>query len=892
MDRQVVSDESSALQIGKFEITDSINANHMNMCRFAGPDDDGYEKAKKAVSFHVERIKSYNTAENRALVHNPKMLSGENVVVDLRGLKNTAVDHNFSVEVSKSLYFQDINNRRNHVYEDTSESYSWIWSSTDSKSSFTRWLCDGRGVFWITGRPGSGKSTLVKYLINHLKTKEYLSQSGHDQDWKIMSFFFDFRAGKGFANNFEGLLRSLLLQIISAEPEILASIRSYVIDDFDPELRLKWSVPTLRSALQTALVASSSNICLFADGLDEYEGSYRDLVDLFKDVESRLGANERPRVKICLASRPEPVLIVLLNESAGFRMQDCNASSISLYVSRRLEPILETDAGSEVRRLAERTSKMAEGIFLWAILATDDVIEQWACGTPFFEIEKGLQSLPTDLDDMYTRILGRIKSNHRREGILMLYLATYAAHTLTVEQLYMAVSISTAEGDVSIERPTSEIISSFARRVSAYTCGLLDVSYHPRGESESVQTTHDETAEFGSGFSGQSEPDNPVRTVDVKPLHETVRTFLERSEAARNFFKDEATNHCHGSELWLKVCCNYFDISCTTYKIRGIVPGIEWVRSFSYRFPLHQYTRKNLGWHAYMFEKDSEQSSYPFLDPILTQEIIDLFDLGDQLNENSGSTTPLNFAARYGLTFFCREKIAAGADVNESNGTPLLVATVNGHERTVKMLLEHGACLSRRHFVKILGNLSLLAIKEIWYSHRERWQKGDQESCEDLAPLHSVVESGAVNFDDLIVYLIMTGEDINAHAGTRGTPLHEILHKGSEFPIVEKMRVLIRNGASVNADGPEGKPLDLHLEKLRGYFLDLKEYVQRMQLLIDHGGISDHFDLDAMSWITNHIYALAGIASLVDRMEPKRKIFDYMDQITGKTRSKAEEKEF
>jgi hypothetical protein len=64
-------------------------------------------------------------------------------------------------------------------------------------------------------------------------------------------------AGKGFANNFEGLLRSLLLQINFDEPEILAIIRSYGIEEFDPELRLKWSVPTLRSAFRTALFAFS-----------------------------------------------------------------------------------------------------------------------------------------------------------------------------------------------------------------------------------------------------------------------------------------------------------------------------------------------------------------------------------------------------------------------------------------------------------------------------------------------------------------------------------------------------------------------------------------------------------------------------------------------------------
>jgi hypothetical protein len=113
------------------------------------------------------------------------------------------------------------------------------------------------------------------------------------------------------------------------------------------------------------------------------------------------------------------------------------------------------------------------------------------------------QSLPTDLDAMYTRILGRIKSNRRREGSLMLYLVCYAARTLTVEQLFVAVSISMAEGDVSIKRLSGELISSFARRVNAYTCGLSDVSYHQTTESRSAKIMSPLFRDLGYGFSDQ-----------------------------------------------------------------------------------------------------------------------------------------------------------------------------------------------------------------------------------------------------------------------------------------------------------------------------------------------------------------------------------------------------
>lgn len=46
---QVVENSSSALDYA-FEQKDFIHANHVDMCRFSGFDDDGYEKIKAGMS--------------------------------------------------------------------------------------------------------------------------------------------------------------------------------------------------------------------------------------------------------------------------------------------------------------------------------------------------------------------------------------------------------------------------------------------------------------------------------------------------------------------------------------------------------------------------------------------------------------------------------------------------------------------------------------------------------------------------------------------------------------------------------------------------------------------------------------------------------------------------
>ena len=77
--------------------------------------------------------------------------------------------------------------------------------------------------------------------------------------------------------------------------------------------------------------------------------------------------------------------------------------SIETYVNRRLSVTDQSDLPTEI---AER----ANGVFLWARFAIDDLIDGYAAGDTAGEIEERLRNLPEDLKDMYERILRRIRS--------------------------------------------------------------------------------------------------------------------------------------------------------------------------------------------------------------------------------------------------------------------------------------------------------------------------------------------------------------------------------------------------------------------------------------------------------------------------------------------------
>ncbi|KAF7510814.1 hypothetical protein GJ744_005914 [Endocarpon pusillum] len=57
-------------------------------------------------------------------------------------------------------------------------------------SSFVDWLEQGNGVYWINGKPGSGKSTLMNYITSEHQTKEVLTKWADGCDLVTASFYF------------------------------------------------------------------------------------------------------------------------------------------------------------------------------------------------------------------------------------------------------------------------------------------------------------------------------------------------------------------------------------------------------------------------------------------------------------------------------------------------------------------------------------------------------------------------------------------------------------------------------------------------------------------------------------------------------------------------------
>ncbi|RMJ05304.1 hypothetical protein CDV36_014041, partial [Fusarium kuroshium] len=153
-----------------------------------------------------------------------------------------------------SLKFPEMEARRNHVSHACPKTFRWILDSQDSSSdasydeaeddweynndddqggdttgsidsdmpmppypsdpptwdSLAEWLQSSQPVYWISGKPASGKSTLMKFILGHNRTELLLKQ--WQDNVRILSHFF-WRPGTELQQSIKGLLCSLLHQI-------------------------------------------------------------------------------------------------------------------------------------------------------------------------------------------------------------------------------------------------------------------------------------------------------------------------------------------------------------------------------------------------------------------------------------------------------------------------------------------------------------------------------------------------------------------------------------------------------------------------------------------------------------------------------------------------------
>ncbi|KAK7756498.1 hypothetical protein SLS62_001332 [Diatrype stigma] len=210
--------------------------------------------------------------------------------------------------ILKTLWFPEMNARENIIVDASKETVEWIFDDGPQEPELVRysrpdcefrsWLRSDEPMYWVNGKPGSGKSTVMKYLSHEQRTLECLDEKS--KSVVIARFFSTELCTNSLQKQVPGLLRTLLHQIFETSPDTLdETIKN------SPKITLKrsehdWSMADLEQILFQVTGTGDKLFCLFIDGLDEIEPTQQhQMSELLRSL------SQSVNVKICASSRPE-----------------------------------------------------------------------------------------------------------------------------------------------------------------------------------------------------------------------------------------------------------------------------------------------------------------------------------------------------------------------------------------------------------------------------------------------------------------------------------------------------------------------------------------------------------------------------------------------------------
>jgi len=404
------------------------------------------------------------------------------------------------MSLKTALAFPEMSLRSANVATAQEHTCDWIFETPEYK----RWLDSAfrpahHGILWIKGKPGAGKSTIMKHILR-------VSQK-RDGTGKFVSFFFNAR-GQGLVRSTEGMYRALLCRIIDNVPSLQ--------DMFDPNLvpifkEKGWPLELLKDLFREAVrqYRYEESLTCCVDALDECdEEEIRNMIALFEDI-GEMAASEELPFSVCFTSRHYPKITIAHVEEIEIDDLHGHQNDISEYVQRRLR-LLELQ--NKLReQLVTEIRRRSSGVFLWVVLVVGLLNKTKDQGNVHL-LHGRLREIPPDLHDLFDEILGRDKSDANFLPTMQWML--YAGRELTGPQLYFAVMISTDSLTEATIRWDTNLVNErvMGDFITASSKGFLEYRVFP---AQCIE----------SDLRGEPPMRYPERHI-VQFIHESVREFF------------------------------------------------------------------------------------------------------------------------------------------------------------------------------------------------------------------------------------------------------------------------------------------------------------------------------------------------------------------------------
>ncbi|KAK0651118.1 hypothetical protein B0T16DRAFT_453620 [Cercophora newfieldiana] len=343
----------------------------------------------------------------------------------------------------ESLMTQNLRSRVDQIEDKFDHTFEWIFHH----EQFTDWLQFGSGIFWIRGKPASGKSTLMKFICSDQRTHQLLHDWTQEGKEIHAAFYFHFR-GTALQKSFEGLLRSVVHQVLSQQPSLYCIMELSALEAYQERPYLGksqfWTVEELERALRKVLAQNIKplSLILFFDALDEFDGHPNVIGRFLRSL-----VNDRPgsqtRVKVLFSSRPWETLIRQFGDCPSLSIHEYTEDDIRQFSYGILSQ--ESAATSLVWKLIPDIVERSQGVFLWVKLVIQDLLRvlESGKGREASDLRQHLYSLPTALGEYYGHIVDRIPDFLRWEAFVILETLVRAKSQIGVRDLVGSVTMAT-----------------------------------------------------------------------------------------------------------------------------------------------------------------------------------------------------------------------------------------------------------------------------------------------------------------------------------------------------------------------------------------------------------------------------------------------------------------
>lgn len=540
---KVVPDYSSSLGDHR-ERSETLQANHMDMCRFTGSDDPNYRK----VAGEFQSI--YRSIQNINRLRSPQteLVLRQSLVSKVTSLARDE-NENKSWDAAQARYeklgFPTTNLRYRSIPKPALGTCSWIFEH----EKYQDWL-QGRnlpshsGLLVLLGKPGSGKSVLMKEIYRRLS----LGQT--ESDYSTAAFFFHAQ-GEELEKSMNGMLRSLLYQILPKN--------QYAFDHFN----LSWdsiysSMETedLRTLLVSMLVKPYlKRMIIFIDAVDECDFSaIRDTAYFWREV-TELASASGAKLNVLMSARHFPT--ISLSNSSEIIVEDHTKNDIEAYIQQKIN--LVASPKQDLSCLKTQFCLKSNGVFLWTVLALDKMLQEWDEGLGVSALLTRMDSVPLGLEDLFVHIMSGISRKARRLTLRLFQWASLTVKQLRLHEWHHVLAF--------IRQPYLESLCDWRksdfftetddqleRQIRNLSRGLLEI--------RSVSGAHDDGLEAISVRAGAGSLDVSCgETRVVQFIHESARDFFLLGQGFSLLLPRTRNPRANGHLSIMATCLDYLSIT-------------------------------------------------------------------------------------------------------------------------------------------------------------------------------------------------------------------------------------------------------------------------------------------------------------------------------------------